>query len=100
MQAVDQTARTEMDVGIPRVRRRSAASYYHVTAQWLLTDAQMSAFDTWWRGSGRSGAVWFNLGLKIRGARALYASRFIGPPKVTLKQPGVWRMSGKLEVRG
>jgi len=100
VQPVDQTARTPMDVGLPRVRLRSDASYYHVTAQWLLTDAQMTAFDTWWRGDGRGGAVWFNMPIKIRGAKSTRSSRFMAPPKVTLKQPGVWRMSGKLEVRG
>ena len=100
VQAVDMTVRTEMDVGLPRVRRRSAASYYHVTAQWQLTDAQLSDFDSWWRGSGRGGAVWVNIGLKIHGAQALYNARFLQPPKITLKQPGVWRLAGKLEVRG
>ena len=98
MQPVDQTARTPMDVGLPRVRRRSDASYYHVTAQWLLTDSQMSAFDTWWRGSGRGGAVWFNLGLKITGRQGAVCVAIYWAAKSHAK--ATWSLADVWQTRG
>ena len=49
---VAQTVRTEMEVGTPRVRRRSAVRFDEVDVGFLLTSAQLGLFRDWFDASG------------------------------------------------
>jgi hypothetical protein len=53
----DPAIRTEMEVGLPRTRRRSAARDDRITVSWKFTDAQMQTFRTFFNGDGQGGAA-------------------------------------------
>lgn len=44
---VDQSDRTNMEVGAQRVYRRSKARLYRVGMNWVMSDAQMAVFSDW-----------------------------------------------------
>ena len=58
---VDVTVRTDMEAGLPRVRRRSAARNDQVSVAWRFTDAQMATFRAWFDGDCANGASWFTV---------------------------------------
>ena len=99
---VDQTIRTEMETGAPRVRRRSAARNDVVNVVWKMSDAQMAIFRTWFDSAADAagGASWFNIDLAV-GATGIdtVEARFSGPWTADAL-PGLnWHVSAKLEIR-
>lgn len=100
---VDQTVRSDMEVGAARVRRRTAARNDQVTASWMLTDTQMSAFRTWFDDPTQAagGSAWFDgLSLPIgTGGSAACTCRFIGPFTAALADKLAWKVTAKLEIR-
>lgn len=99
----DQTIRTDMEAGNPRVRRRSAARIDEVDVAWVMTDAQVSDFRTWFEdgtSGAAGGAAWFTITLNTgTGAPSSISARFIGAFNTTLVGPGQWRVTAKLETR-
>jgi len=97
---VDQTARTEMEVGSPRVRRRSMARYDNLSLKWLLTNAEFMTFREWFDGVAEGGAVWFPLAINDGyGLLAVRDVRFVGPWSSSLIPGNYWDVSAKVEVR-
>lgn len=47
-----QTARTEMEVGTPRVRRRSAVRFDEIDVEFVLTATQLALFRDWFDATG------------------------------------------------
>lgn len=47
---VDQSIRSNMEIGAQRVRRRTTARFDRVTMDWRFTPFQMDAFRTWYEG--------------------------------------------------
>lgn len=101
----DQVVRTQMEVGTARARLRSTAKIDHITMQWLLTDAQMATFRTWYyQDSGSGGAAggtsWFTISLPI-GASGLstVTARFMQPYQAQSGAGLLWTVQGSLEVR-
>lgn len=75
---VDQSIRTDMEVGPQRVRRRTLSNLDRVQMGWIFTDAEMAAFRAWyedgrWSISGTSDSVagWTLLGLTRSAGAAL-----------------------------
>lgn len=98
---IDQTIRTDMDVGYSRTRRRTSARSDQVAAEWLFTDAQLDTFRTWFDGDGEGGAAWFDVDLYVgnTGASSVTA-RFVGAwTAVAASCSSHWVVSGTLEVR-
>ncbi|MDT3708176.1 MAG: hypothetical protein ROZ09_15245 [Thiobacillus sp.] len=97
-----QTIRTEMETGMPRVRRRSAARMDQVTVAWKFTDAQMQIFRTWFNSAtdAAGGASWFTIDLAVgeTGVEPVEA-RFSGEWTADMLAGINWRVSAKLEVR-
>jgi len=100
---MDQTIRTDMEVGSARVRRRSAQRVDTVSLSWRLTDAQLATYRAWFEDSSTGisgGASWFTISLPVGDTG--YDSktvRFIGTPSVDAL-PGLnWQLSGQVEVR-
>lgn len=102
-----QTARTEMEVGAARVRRRSAARVDSVALEWLMDDAQFAQFRAWHESptGAAAGAAWFT-GLAVAGVAAGVRStdsvRFAGEwaaERVSNAAGPRWRVSATLEVR-
>lgn len=99
----DATARTEMEVGEPRVRRRTSAPPEIYSFSWRFTDAQMDTFRTWFTNTSTGaahGAQWFNISLADGyTGLATRVARFVGPWKSTAL-PGLnWDVAAQLEVR-
>jgi hypothetical protein len=100
----DQTVRSDMSVGAPRARRITAARNDQVTAQWLMDDAQLAAFRTWFEDDVdgiAGGAAWFTgLSLAVGGGLTSPDCRFVGPFTASLLTGTLlWQVTAKLEVR-
>lgn len=100
---VDQTVRTDLEVGTARQRRRTTARNDHVTVVWMLTEAQMADFRSWFDGAAEAngGAAWFT-GLELalgNGGIAPVAARFTGPFTANLSPGQIWDVQATLEVR-
>lgn len=100
---VDQTIRTEMDVGASRVRRRTTARNDKVSVTWMMVDAQLAAFRTWLEDGATGaagGAAWFNITLPIgTSGSAAVEARFAGPFKATEVGGANWNVTAELEIR-
>lgn len=97
---VDQTIRTEMDVGTARVRRRTSARNDLFTTMWIMSNSQVATFRSWFDSDIDGGASWFTISLPIGNTVATSVSaRFKGP--YTLDHVGgtFWKINGVLEIR-
>lgn len=99
---VDQSVRTEMEGGAPRVRRRTAARNDHVSVVWVMTDAQLAIFRSWFDDASQAagGASWFTINLAI-GTTGLVATtaRFVNAYKISALEALNWSVSADLEIR-
>lgn len=100
---LDQTVRTDMEVGAARVRRRTSARLDRVTLSWIFTDAQLATFRAWFENDSTGaagGASWFNVNLAI-GTTGLVAvqARFVGVYKADHLGALIWSVSAEVEVR-
>ena len=99
----DQTIRTEMEIGVPRVRRRTTARNDRVSVAWSLTDAQLNTLRDWFDDDATGvagGSAWFTVDLAVGGGTLVESkeARFIGPFSADREQTR-WRVSATLEVR-
>lgn len=100
LEPAEQTIRTDMEAGAPRVRRRSAADDDSVDVAWKFTDAQMKIFRDWFRSNAAGGAAWFDMALAVGGGGIQQKEvRFNGKWKSTLLPGMNWHVTAKLEVR-
>ena len=99
---VDPVARTEMEFGAARARRRTFARNDMVAVSWKMTDAQMAIFRTWFEDSAQAagGSAWFYVPLAIGTTDVVSVeARFKGGYKASLEGPLAWVVSANLEVR-
>ncbi len=99
----DQTIRTDMEMGAPRVRRRTTARNDRVSVSWVLTEPQFKALRDWFDDDVAGiagGSAWFAVTLAVGGsvARETTDARFDGPLKAELVGR-IWRVAATLEVR-
>lgn len=101
LQLADNVARTDMDSGPGRARRRSAARNDRVTVAWVLTAAQMGDFRDWFDDAAQAagGAGWFSVSLDVGDGTASYDARFLAAPSAELLGNGAWRVSASWELR-
>ncbi|HAJ72429.1 MAG TPA: hypothetical protein DCO68_10165 [Methylophilaceae bacterium] len=92
--------RTNMEAGPAKYRKRFTAVPYDVTAQFLMTPAQMAIFKTFYNTTINLGADWFIFnGLDLGNGYATNSEvHIVGEPQ-EVKMDGLWRVSLKLEVR-
>lgn len=99
---VDQTVRTEMEGGAPRVRRRTSARNDHVSVVWVMSDAQLAIFRAWFDDASQAagGASWFTIHLAI-GTTGLVSTtaRFVNAYKVSHLNMLNWTVAADLEIR-
>lgn len=97
-----QTLRTAMEFGAARSRRRSYARNDNIAVSWIMTDAQYSAFRTWFESDSEAagGSAWFTISLPI-GETGITSqeARFVGEPQEALAGALLWAISATLEVR-
>ena len=99
---VDQTARTDMEAGAARVRRRTSARNDVIDVSWCLTPAQLATFRAWFEDdvSGiAGGSSWFDVMLDVGdGAASQQEARFKGAWKAQ-RDSSYWKVTAQLEVR-
>lgn len=99
IEPVDPVARTQMEAGPVRARRRLTVFPTHVTVTWYFTQAQLAIFETFHHATLSDGAAWFTLPmLNGQGVTAVDA-RFAEMWKARLAAPGQWDVSAKIEIR-
>jgi len=87
-QAPDVVARTEMSVGPAKVRRRVTAGYSPTHWVFLMTDAQLSTFLTFFNDTSEGGAeTWTITHPRTAGSETM---RFIGQPAWYKRGPDKW----------
>lgn len=95
-----QTVRTEMEVGPPRVRRRTRMASDTVRLSWTFTREEMQAFREWYDDNAAGGAAWFRLPVADGfGGVAVREARFVTPWQATLLPNLAFKVSAELELR-
>jgi hypothetical protein len=97
---VDQTIRTDMEVGSARVRRRTSARNDMMTTTWLMTNDQVAIFRTWFTTTINGGVTWFTVSLPV--GSTVYSSvnaRFKGPYTIDHVGGIYWKINGTLEIQ-
>lgn len=96
----DQTVRSDMEVGRPRVRRRSAARNDKITCQWIFTDSEMGQFRAFYDEDLYGGAGWFTVDVPRGdgGVSTAVSIRFAGGWESELIGPLTWRVTATVEV--
>ena len=98
---VDQTARTDMEIGAARVRRRTAARNDLVDVSWLLSAAQFVAFRAWFEDGATGisgGSSWFDMSMDVGAGPSVEEVRFKGAWKAS-RDSAMWRVTAQIEVR-
>lgn len=100
---IDQSIRTDMEVGAARSRRRTTARNDKVSASWTMTDAQLAIFRTWFddaAAGAAGGSAWFTVSLPI-GTTGLVSvtARFTRAPEIAHIAGLNWSVTAELEVR-
>lgn len=103
LKPVDQTVRTDMEVGSARVRRRTSARNDIVSVVWLFSPEEMGQFRIWFEDdvAGISGgSSWFDVRLDTGdGAASVIETRFKSTWQANRLGNGYWKVSAELEVR-
>jgi hypothetical protein len=99
----DQTLRTDMETGAPRVRRRTTARNDRINVGWLLTVAQLDTLRDWFDDATTGiagGSAWFNVSLDVGTGttQAAVEARFTGPFQAQ-RIGQHWKVSATLETR-
>lgn len=98
---VDQTVRTDMEIGTARSRRRTVSRNDQIAVNWLFTDTQMAVFRAFFDGDAAGGSAWFSVDLAF-GDSGLHnrEARFVGPWQATPTGGLNWGVTAILETRG
>jgi len=99
---VDMSARTEMEAGPARVRRRSFAQVDMLPVRWSMSDAQMAQFRAWFDAPFlcNGGAAWFSVNLLLgEGVFQTVDARFSGIWQAAYVPHMRWEVQATLEVR-
>ena len=100
IQPNDQTVRTDMESGSPRVRRRTAARLDEYPLSVSMSDEQMAIFRAWWDDDAAGGAAWITITLWTGdGGASSVEARFKGAWKADMTGNHRWLVTGMVEVR-
>ncbi len=92
----DFAIRTDMDAGIAKVRRRFTAISTPIQFGLVLTEAQASTLDTFYRTTTSGGTVEFNMAHPRTGT--VVTCRFTAPPAYSLLGSKAYRVSLQMEI--
>lgn len=98
---IDQSIRTDMEVGASRARRRTSVRQDKLQVSWMFTDVQMATFRTWFDDAAQAagGSAWFTINLAV-GSTGIVSktARFIGAFQSKLLEGQNWDVSALLEI--
>lgn len=91
--------RTEMEAGLPRVRRRFLSAPTEITVAWEFNRTELGIFEKFYDTDCLSGSAWFNIALVNGVGESTYAARFKEPyaAKTSNREFG-WSVTATLEV--
>ena len=96
---VEAFARTNMDSGYARQRRRFVSTPTAVTAKWRFTNAQLGVFEAFWVHDIQDGSAWFTVRLQNGQGMNAVRARFTEGYQVSgTDSPDVFDVSCKLET--
>ena len=106
IEPADQTLRSDMEIGYPRVRRITYARNDVIPCTWKMSNEQFVEFRAWFLDDvdgAAGGAAWCTIPL-VSGVDtadvADHTARFSGPWTASSASGGLyWLVSAKLEVR-
>lgn len=95
------SARTDMETGAARARRRTAARNDSVTAAWRMTDAEIAIFRAWYDADdgAAGGSAWFDVDLALGDGGVSSVEARCVSFRIAQVGPAVWDVSATLEVR-
>lgn len=94
-----EVARTDMEAGEARVRRRSVSAPDTIKLAWLLDAAQMKIFRAYWDIELAAGASWCDMNVDVGDGIEQKSVRVIGQYQAAMLSPSRWKVSCEAEVR-
>jgi hypothetical protein len=95
----DSTIRTEMEVGLARVRRRYLTTPSEMSVKWIFTREQLGIFEKFYDEEIHAGSAWFYIKLVNGMGETTYLARFKEPfTAATSGKEFYWDVGAKLEV--
>lgn len=99
---VENVARTDMDAGNKRSRRRFVSVPDELSVKWHFTDSEFVEFRTWYKNEttgAASGALWFDISIPVGGGGyETKSARFKEQWNAVIFTGNDWQVSAKLEV--
>lgn len=93
-------ARTDMEAGPARQRRRFTTGPKTLEASWVLSAAQLALFETFHDVTVEGGSAWFTMPVPIGGLNSVRTVRFVEGYEVrAAAREFSYEVSAKLEVR-
>jgi hypothetical protein len=98
-QPVDNRIRTEMEGGLPRMRRRFMSNPVDFDVRWKFSMTELGIFEKFYREDLMSGVAWFNIKLVNGAGETTYLARFKEPYSVKPEaREHYWSVAAKLET--
>ncbi len=94
-----QIARTDMDAGPARQRRRYTCAPTVYSMQWLFTQQEMAIFEAWYEHEIAAGTEWFHASIWNGTGYSQVEARFVEPWRASLPGPTHFGVDARLEVR-
>lgn len=95
----DDNARTAMDTGPQRVRRRYTDTTHLVAVEWHWTALQFEYFRAFYEDDLQKGSLWFDVNIFTGSEYQTKRVRFTGPFESNDKGYNNWHVNAQLEVR-
>ena len=95
----DDNARTSMDVGPQRVRRRFTDTTHIVAVEWHWTALEFEYFRAFYEDDLQAGALWFDISLFTGSEYQTKRCRFMGPFDSNDRGYQHWTVRAQMEVR-
>lgn len=92
-------ARTPMDSGLARQRRRFVNALSKVNVQWSMSGAQLQFFKSWLANKAGYGGAFFSILLPLDDGTRMVEARFTQAPTYVKQATTAWLVTSVLEVR-
>ena len=92
-------ARTKMDSGVARQRRRFTSVPSNVAVRWIMTADIFGLFEAWYRYKAKEGAEWIIIPLQNGLGYQNSEARFVKPYTAKMLSSDLWEVTTSLEVR-
>lgn len=97
------TARTDMEAGPARQRRRYTGTPTRIPVRWRMSALEFATFEAWFRLKLADGTDWFAIdllgGVGVAGHDARFVAQSDTPYRAVPGRGGAWIVTSALEVR-